>query len=330
MKRIISLLLSVCLCVSLCALLTACGSSAKFEYKLSDDGSYYIITKINITEKTETLDIPAEYEGKPVKALTSLEKWTALVEVKNNHERKLKSVNIPNSIRFIDGLYINEGCTVTFGDYSGKLVSTSTFKMPEKGDYNNLQDYTFYDFSIILFNCNWYAGSGSICFPENVALFQSDDNGNGNSVAFDTVTFAGKLAPYQKGDGSNGWDDVTVPYFVDFRQCKTLQLPEVAAGKGYIDLGMIVTGSGDNTGNTIENLILSKSVNKIKFIANGLPQKTVSMYWEEVCTPTITFSDNITRPMQDEYFKMYVYSETQPTDTSVQYWHYVDGVPTSW
>ena len=26
----------------------------------------------------------------------------------------------------------------------------------------------------------------------------------------------------------------------------------------------------------------------------------------------------------------YYYSETQPTDTTCQYWHYVDGVPTPW
>jgi hypothetical protein len=26
----------------------------------------------------------------------------------------------------------------------------------------------------------------------------------------------------------------------------------------------------------------------------------------------------------------YYYSETQPTDTTNQYWHYVDGVPTKW
>ncbi len=31
----------------------------------------------------------------------------------------------------------------------------------------------------------------------------------------------------------------------------------------------------------------------------------------------------------DEVTK-YFYSENEPTDTTHSYWHYVDGVPTSW
>lgn len=37
-----------------------------------------------------------------------------------------------------------------------------------------------------------------------------------------------------------------------------------------------------------------------------------------------------TTPISSSESNRYYYSETQPTDTTYKYWHYVDGVPTAW
>ncbi|MBQ7335470.1 MAG: hypothetical protein IJW92_03225 [Clostridia bacterium] len=324
MKKLVSMLLAVSMCICVCIALTACGgSSAKFEYELSDDGSYYIITDIEITEKTEVLDIPAEYDGKPVKAIMS---WTT---VKNNHSSNLKEINIPNSIRFIKWLSIDEGCVVNFGDYSNNLVPTSTFDFPQKNnigelDYNNLAQHTFYEFSVIIAGISASSpNSGTITFPENVVFAGNDVN-----TYFEKVFFAGKVSTYQKGNAENGWDDVTTK-FLQVNRSKTVEIPEVAVGKGYDKINVHLPTGGNYV---TENLIVSDSVRSVMFSTTGeAGEGQLNLYFTGEKGFESTFSSSKPGNEFPTYLiKDYYYSETQPTDTSVAYWHYVDSVPTPW
>ena len=321
MKRILSMLLALSICICACISLTACGSSAKFEYQLSDDGSYYIITAINITEKTEVLDIPAEYEGKPVKAIMS---W---VSVKNNKSSNLKEINIPGSIRFIKHMSLAEGCKVNFADYSNNLVPTSTFNFPKKGNdgslnYNNLAPHTFYEFSVIIDGLVSSKVSADIEFPHNVVFVNS---GNVRPHA-ESVTFAGLVSTYQEGNGENGWDEVTTS-FIDMRICVTVEIPDVAVGKGYNKINVSLPYDQNNA--RTENLIVSNSVRQVRFSAaksNNLGQLNIFFSGDDGFESTFYPEDDFPRHLIKDYY----YSETQPTDSSESYWRYVNGVPTPW
>ncbi len=334
MKKLVSMLLAVSMCVCVCISLTACGgSSAKFDFELSNDGSYYIITGINITEKTEVLDIPAEHDGKPVKAIMN---WKT---VKNNHSSHLKEINIPNSIRFIKWLSVDEGCVVNFGDYTNNLVSTSTFDFPKKGndgslDFNNLTQHTFYDFSLIIGGIVTSHNEGTFTFPENVVLAGNSQN---TLIDFESIAFSGKLSTYQEGDGSNGWDDVVTYFPLYFSRAKTVEIPELAIGKGYSQISIhLPNGSGSNY--ATENVILCDLPQQVVFFAgDGNGKKKLNVFVnvsgatdDELMGINANFNSNPGTDFPSHLVKFYRYSETQPTDNNLSYWHYVDGVPTPW
>lgn len=79
MTKKISLLLAIILAFCSCVALSSCGEppedpngydieSYVFDFHISDDGTYYIVTGYGINTETETI-IPDEHEGKPVKAI---------------------------------------------------------------------------------------------------------------------------------------------------------------------------------------------------------------------------------------------------------------------
>ena len=78
MTRKISLLLAIIMAFCSCIALSSCGETTVEEendnttyildYHISDDGTYYIVTGYGVTTETVS-EIPAEYEGKPVKEI---------------------------------------------------------------------------------------------------------------------------------------------------------------------------------------------------------------------------------------------------------------------
>ena len=77
MTRKISLLLAIIMAFCSCIALSSCGETTVeeednttyvFDYHISEDGTYYIVTGYGVTTETVS-EIPAEYEGKPVKEI---------------------------------------------------------------------------------------------------------------------------------------------------------------------------------------------------------------------------------------------------------------------
>ena len=83
-------------------------------------------------------------------------------------------------------------------------------------------------------------------------------------------------------------------------------------------------------GSSVQNIVVPVSVESIGYGVFADATKLKTVYYmgtaEEWNNINITNEDNM---FLIEAMKYY-YSETQPTDTTYQYWHYVDGVPTPW
>lgn len=143
MKKTLSLILILMLTMALMLSFTSCGDNTSeddpensegeaydptkiLDYKLSDDGDYYIVTGYGFHSNSE-VEIPSEYEGKPVKAIgRSAFSHTSL------SRDNLKKIIIPASVTFIDELAF-ANCTllesVTFkGEVSGLVLGEAVFR----------------------------------------------------------------------------------------------------------------------------------------------------------------------------------------------------------
>lgn len=72
---------------------SVCGKHIAFEFKLSDDGTYYIVARLQSSEELNQISIPSEYGGLPVKAIGA----NAF-----SSKKKLKKVVIPEGVTQID------------------------------------------------------------------------------------------------------------------------------------------------------------------------------------------------------------------------------------
>ena len=68
MKKLLLILLTVALAVTLAFALTSCGGP-KITYELSEDGTYYIVDQVRFEAPDAEVVIPEEYEGLPVKEI---------------------------------------------------------------------------------------------------------------------------------------------------------------------------------------------------------------------------------------------------------------------
>jgi hypothetical protein len=103
-KKLMKLLISLCLCttLALCAVgFTACGGD---EYVLNEDGQSYTFAKYNggtgitIDDFPDAFEIPSEYKGKPVTKIAS-----------SAFPTSLKTLIIPDSITVIeDGAFVQD------------------------------------------------------------------------------------------------------------------------------------------------------------------------------------------------------------------------------
>lgn len=113
MKKIITLLLSIVMTFCALSALTACGAdddtepstttlADELEYKLSDDGEYYIVSGFGIHDKNDVV-IAASYNGKPVRIIEKNAFNESYVwEI-------MRSIALPSSVESIEE-YAFKGC----------------------------------------------------------------------------------------------------------------------------------------------------------------------------------------------------------------------------
>ncbi len=96
MKKILFALLTAVLAVTMMFALTSCGEP-ELEFELSEDGSYYIFTSCALKKPNMEIEIPAEYEGKPVKEIAKDAFFTY------NGDSSLAKLTVPASVTIING-----------------------------------------------------------------------------------------------------------------------------------------------------------------------------------------------------------------------------------
>ena len=89
--KVLKLIILTLVAAGILLALTACGSADSLEFKLIMD-EYYVVTDVK-EDYPQKIVVPSKYEGLPVREIGS----SAFANCKN-----LKSVVLPNSIRFIN------------------------------------------------------------------------------------------------------------------------------------------------------------------------------------------------------------------------------------
>ena len=102
MKKLILILLTVALAVTLAFTLTSCGGPS-MEFVLSEDGTYYVVDQIRFKKADTEVVIPEEYKGLPVKAIGEN---AFIAELEESFITKL---TVPGSVTIMDD-YIGELC----------------------------------------------------------------------------------------------------------------------------------------------------------------------------------------------------------------------------
>ena len=351
MKEMITSLMAAFLLFTTCFSIVSCGGSHKFDYQLSKDGQYYIVTGIDVANGEEVLEIPSEYEGKPVKAISPLANAGYVLGAVDVEKSKLSKIVIPNSIRYIDGFarYAGRKLEVTFGDYTDKLVDGKVIPLfPEKGssgsktvDYSYTKDVLVNDFSII-FNIGAFGGTKStLTFPDHT-IFLSSDAVSGTG---ETLRFAGKLSTYSTDVNKTDFEDVSTT-IVSVGLFKDVITPDVAVGSSYsIYLSLTDRTDMDNDVN-IEKIVLNDAVSGLRLHALEIvltnpmnTMKTPEIYYpakiqdELDLVAFVNVNETVTTFLRrnNTEIKQYLYSETQPTDTEIKYWHFAaNGEAVAW
>ncbi len=309
-----------------CALgMAACNSEKEvFTYKLSDDGSYYSITEIQLSEECNLI-IPSEHEGKPVKRI---EEYAAYglhsYDQSKIDKSKIQTLTVPNSINYIGDKALWGIQKVIFGDYKDAELTTHD---------SSIQPYSLY----IGERAFQYYRGASLELPENVYLALNAFYGG----QYKNVTFKGKIAV--KTDGS-----YSLNAFYGAAKIEAIELPEATAAYNA-HLSNFVDGYSTATVNSTYSLPLKYVVipgcvkldnswvgrtliggsdvkppklylkigqsDSTSELARTLPAKTKEVH--QTGCPTMRFGDFV-----------YYYSEERPAGNGL--WHYADGTPTEW
>lgn len=96
MKKFVLALLMVALTVTTLLAFTSCGGGSNATYELSEDGTYYTLTKYVLKKADMEIVIPEEYEGKPVKSIAE-DAFFAY-----NDKACVKKLVIPASVTIFD------------------------------------------------------------------------------------------------------------------------------------------------------------------------------------------------------------------------------------
>ena len=102
MKKILLALLVAVLAVCTLFAFTSCGGDDA-TYELSEDGTYYVLTRYTLKKADMEIVIPEEYEGKPVKKIDD-------AFFAYNDTASIKKLVIPASVTTID-TEIFAGCS---------------------------------------------------------------------------------------------------------------------------------------------------------------------------------------------------------------------------
>lgn len=316
MKKKFLFTFTALLCAVVCAVgFAACSekSAVKLSYELSSDSSYYTVTEISTSEKTDVI-VPSEHEGKPVKRITC------------RANGKIARLSIPDSVNYI-GENAFYGCgadLVTFGDYADAELSTHDEK---------IQLYSLYIGDRAFVQCNLT----KVTIPDDAYLgtsvFQS------NNIA--EVKFGGNISV--KTDGSYELNA--------FRYCPltSIVLPEATVSYS-VSLSCLANTSPSSFDEKTYTLPLKYVVAPACVKLSGSWARgqinNYNVYPPEIyCkateleaagTPFYSSIDDIraskcyqfNKPEKPFYQFVYYYSESKPTAGSC--WRFVNGVPAKW
>ncbi|MDE6105262.1 MAG: leucine-rich repeat domain-containing protein [Clostridia bacterium] len=311
MKRKILALFTALTAIFACtAFFAACSEQEQFNFILSDDGTYYICEAAKNTDTDTEIVIPSEYKDKPVG------------EVRNFWCDNLESVTIPDSVTKIGwqgfsgntklkNVSIGSGVKEIGEQAFGGCTALESIVIPDNvitiGEYafdkcNNLKDISLGKgiTAIASYTFNKCENLKTVVLPDNVKVI---NNSAFIESGIESITFG------------KGLTDIGEYAFRDCKNLKSITLPDnlkTIGNRAFFDcsgLETVVLGGkkeitfGDNIFDSCPNF-------------KGLFSKSSFEDWVE---------SGSSAPV-----KIHFYSETEPTDDSCYYWHYVDEQITVW
>ena len=116
MKKLVLILLTVALAVTLAFALTSCGGPT-IKYELSEDGTYYIVDQVRFKATDAEVVIPEEYKGLPVKEIG----YDAFIAEMN--DSFIAKLTIPASVTKMDENGIGQLCRYQQGSDTSEFVT---------------------------------------------------------------------------------------------------------------------------------------------------------------------------------------------------------------
>lgn len=249
---------------------------------------------------------------------------------------KLTSITIPDSVTSISynafsgcseltSIIVDKNNTV-YHSYESCLIETSSKTLilgcknsilPSDGSVTSIGDYAF---------SGCYALT-SISIPNSVTSISAGAFKGCSKLT--SVTIPGSITFF----GPNAFEDcskltdvvikngVTSIGIETFKDCS--ELVNVTIGNSVTDIGK----SAFKNCSKLTSIIIPDSVTSIGYYAfEGTGLNNVYYFGTSTEWENINIDDNEELISATRYY----YSETRPTDTTLKYWHYVDGEPTTW
>ncbi len=294
--------------------LTACTDDDILKYTLSDDGSYYICAAARAADPTITqIEIPATYNGKPV------------AEIGHMGFLGMESVTIPDSVKVI-GTDAFSGCpalkNVTIGKGVEKIekkafLGCTALESIAIPDNVTQMGSNVFEQCVNLKEVSFGAGITSI--PDYTFYYCENI---GHIVLPDTVEtvedWAFALCGIQEITFGSGVTTIGENAFSECTNLKSVTLPE----------GLTALKRWAFNGCTRLETVFYNGRNALAFDHYTLNE---CMGLKGVFTEN-TFGYWVNHDMLKfvELVDIYFYSETEPTDDDLKYWHYVDGEIAVW
>ncbi len=309
MKKKVLFAITALLCALTCAFsLTACGDKPVeigFVYKLSDDGASYAITGLTyngsdlyqaskyLKGMPEEITVPAEYDGKPVTVIENM-----------GDGKGVKKVVLPDGIVKIGGFSTYEDLeSINIGD-NVKEISENAFSG--------------------LTNLELEIGENSKLEKVGKAAFSGTKIKSFKAPA--TLKF--------KKTGNNTYDSDSL-----FESCAELETVDLSAMTAYVEegyvAGTIYIGKSFATGcSKLETVIIPDerfNFDSKSFSDNSSTKTTVYMHADPLDGASKLFFNGTPESTSCvSLSKICFYSETDPGDTTTNFWRYVDGTPAKW